>query len=151
MCEYKQKHTPPGTHSKAQNLARIQRLALSVCWRVMIYAICNKNELIIQDISRFPFVGRAGWWCECKQKQTHLRGTREIAKTRKTPTPSSQYVMRGDDLCHLQHKWAHNSRDELILMCGMSRMCEYEPPKHPPSGVETTVQKLVHCFTPHKN
>ena len=57
MCEYKQKNTRTRIPSRTQKLAQIEVIALSMCWGVMISAICNKNELKIQEISWLLCVG----------------------------------------------------------------------------------------------
>ena len=43
--------------SRTQKPAQIEVIALSMCWGVMISAICNKNELKIQEISWLLCVG----------------------------------------------------------------------------------------------
>ena len=118
----------------------------------MISAICNKNELRIQEMSQFLCVGCVGCVLAVRvQGKKHTsRGTPKSAKSITSLPPSYQYVLSGDDICNLQQKLAQNSRDERIGMCGMCWICESEP-KHTPSGVETTVQKLARCFTRHKN
>ena len=45
MCEYKQKHTPTETRSRGQKLARIEVLALSMCWRVTLKSAKSNTKL----------------------------------------------------------------------------------------------------------
>ena len=113
MCDKKPKHTPQGTHSRAQKLARLHLLALSMCWRVMISVICNKNELRIQEMSQFLCVGCVGCVLAVRvQGKKHTsRGTPKSAKSSTKWLPSYQYVLKGNDICNLQQKLAHNSRD----------------------------------------
>ena len=79
MCEYKQKNTRTRIPSRTQKLAQIEVIALSMCWGVMISAICNKNELKIQEISWLLFVGCGIYANEVKMHT--FRGWINSAKT----------------------------------------------------------------------
>ena len=98
MCEYNQKHTPTETRSRGQKLARIEVLALSMCWRVMISAICtDKNEVRIQEMSWFLCVGCVGCALAVRvQGNKHTsRSTLKSAKSNTKLYPNYQYVFEG--------------------------------------------------------
>ena len=138
MFEYKQKHTPTETRSRGQKVARNDFPTISMCWGAIISAICNKNELKIQEMSWFLCVGCVGCVVAVRvQEKKHTsRGTLESAKSSTKWLPNYQYVLWGDNICNLQPKWAHNSRDGRIAMSGMWGVSEYKP-KNTLSRVES--------------
>ncbi len=101
--DYKQKNTSTGTPERTQKIARIEVLALSMCWGMMISAICNKNELRIQEISRVScesvWVATTDVWVQAKKHM--YQDTVKNAKTSSNWGHSSQYVLSGDDICNL--------------------------------------------------